>query len=106
MPRKSARYRHFLDPSHPRHYPSTPLPAASRNAQARRVRPGNRLQLTAYGVRLTTCDQGWRMFHGTRPGWIEVISGVMFAGKSEELIRRVRRAGIRAPPDARFTDPP
>src|SRR3989441_10831171 len=34
------------------------------------------------------------MFHGTRPGWIEVISGVMFAGKSEELIRRVRRAGI------------
>src|SRR2546426_753607 len=34
------------------------------------------------------------MFHGTRPGWIEVISGVMFAGKSEELIRRVRRAEI------------
>src|SRR2546425_911958 len=34
------------------------------------------------------------MFHGTRPGWIEVISGVMFAGKSEELIRRVRRAVI------------
>src|SRR2546428_14152433 len=29
-----------------------------------------------------------------RPGWIEVIAGVMFAGKSEELIRRVRRAGI------------
>jgi thymidine kinase len=34
------------------------------------------------------------MFHGTRPGWIEVISGVMFAGKSEELIRRVKRAVI------------
>jgi len=34
------------------------------------------------------------MFHGTRPGWIEVISGVMFAGKSEELIRRVRRTVI------------
>jgi len=34
------------------------------------------------------------MFHGIRPGWIEVISGVMFAGKSEELIRRVRRAVI------------
>ncbi|MBI4501629.1 MAG: thymidine kinase [Gemmatimonadetes bacterium] len=32
------------------------------------------------------------MYHGTRPGWIEVISGVMFSGKSEELIRRVRRA--------------
>jgi thymidine kinase len=34
------------------------------------------------------------MFHGTKPGWIEVISGVMFSGKSEELIRRVRRAVI------------
>ncbi|MEK7668516.1 MAG: thymidine kinase [Gemmatimonadota bacterium] len=34
------------------------------------------------------------MFHGTTPGWIEVISGVMFSGKSEELIRRVRRAVI------------
>src|SRR2546428_6141090 len=30
----------------------------------------------------------------TRPGWIEVIAGVMFSGKSEELIRRVRRAVI------------
>jgi thymidine kinase len=29
-----------------------------------------------------------------RPGWIEVITGVMFSGKSEELIRRVRRAII------------
>jgi thymidine kinase len=28
------------------------------------------------------------------PGWIEVISGVMFSGKSEELIRRVRRGII------------
>lgn len=27
-------------------------------------------------------------------GWIEVISGVMFSGKSEELLRRVRRAVI------------
>ena len=34
------------------------------------------------------------MFHGTTPGWIEGISGVMFSGKSEELIRRVRRAVI------------
>jgi len=34
------------------------------------------------------------MFHGTRPGWVEVISGVMFSGKTEELIRRVRRAVI------------
>jgi len=29
-----------------------------------------------------------------RPGWIEVIAGVMLSGKSEELIRRVRRAII------------
>jgi thymidine kinase len=27
-----------------------------------------------------------------RGGWIEVVSGVMFSGKSEELLRRVRRA--------------
>jgi thymidine kinase len=27
-------------------------------------------------------------------GWIEVVAGVMFSGKSEELIRRVRRAMI------------
>src|SRR5438552_8806710 len=30
----------------------------------------------------------------TRPGWIEVISGVMFSGKSEELISSVRHAVI------------
>ncbi len=34
------------------------------------------------------------MHYGARPGRIEVIAGVMFAGKSEELIRRVRRAVI------------
>ena len=27
-------------------------------------------------------------------GWIEVISGSMFSGKTEELIRRLRRAKI------------
>ncbi|HXV16425.1 MAG TPA: thymidine kinase [Gemmatimonadaceae bacterium] len=32
-------------------------------------------------------------FHQTG-GWIEVIAGVMFSGKSEELIRRLRRAII------------
>jgi thymidine kinase len=31
---------------------------------------------------------------GTRNGSIEVVAGVMFSGKSEELIRRVRRAMI------------
>jgi len=29
---------------------------------------------------------------GPRKGWIEVISGSMFSGKTEELIRRLRRA--------------
>jgi thymidine kinase len=31
---------------------------------------------------------------GQNTGWIEVICGSMFSGKSEELIRRVRRAEI------------
>jgi thymidine kinase len=35
-----------------------------------------------------------RTHHSSHPGWIEVISGVMFSGKSEELLRRVRRAVI------------
>src|SRR5581483_6195286 len=29
-----------------------------------------------------------------RKGWIEVISGSMFSGKTEELIRRLKRAQI------------
>ena len=32
--------------------------------------------------------------HTPRAGWIEVITGSMFSGKSEELIRRLRRAQI------------
>jgi thymidine kinase len=34
------------------------------------------------------------MAHDAREGSIEVITGVMFSGKSEELLRRVRRALI------------
>ncbi len=30
--------------------------------------------------------------HNTRSGWIEVITGSMFSGKTEELIRRLKRA--------------
>ncbi len=30
----------------------------------------------------------------SRTGWIEIISGPMFSGKSEELIKRIRRAQI------------
>jgi len=47
-----------------------------------------------------------------RAGWIEVIAGSMFSGKSEELIRRLRRAKIarqkvqvfKPEIDARFSD--
>lgn len=39
----------------------------------------------------------------TPPGHIEVIAGPMFAGKSEELIRRVRRAAIARRPVQVFT---
>src|SRR4026209_672913 len=34
------------------------------------------------------------MYNLARPGTIEVIAGVMFSGKSEQLLRRVRRALI------------
>jgi len=34
-----------------------------------------------------------QFYHG-KIGWIEVICGPMFSGKSEELIRRIRRAEI------------
>jgi thymidine kinase len=34
------------------------------------------------------------MYHRYDGGWIEVICGSMFSGKSEELIRRVKRAHI------------
>ena len=34
------------------------------------------------------------MDYAGRGGWIEVVSGVMFSGKSEELLRRVRRATL------------
>ena len=34
------------------------------------------------------------MYHHSSTGWVEVICGSMFSGKTEELIRRVRRAQI------------
>ena len=33
-------------------------------------------------------------FRGQRSGWIEVVTGCMFSGKTEELIRRMKRAMI------------
>src|SRR6267143_3666506 len=68
IPQKSARLLDFLDP--PRRRASVaPQP----------------------GPRVTS---GPMFQQANRPGWVEVISGVMFSGKSEELIRRVRRAVI------------
>jgi thymidine kinase len=46
-------------------------------------------RLTAQGS-----DEHLSVIHGAAPGWIEVIAGSMFSGKSEELIRRLRRAKI------------
>src|SRR6266508_5995260 len=48
----------------------------------------------------------------TMPGWVEVIAGSMISGKSEELIRRLRRAKIarqkvqvfKPQIDARYSD--
>ena len=34
------------------------------------------------------------MFHRTLPGFIEVVCGSMFSGKTEELVRRIKRAQI------------
>src|SRR5215210_8419541 len=39
-------------------------------------------------------DEHLSILHRHAPGWIEVIAGSMFSGKSEELIRRLRRARI------------
>ena len=33
-------------------------------------------------------------YRGQRSGWIEIVTGCMFSGKSEELIRRLKRAQI------------
>ena len=39
-------------------------------------------------------DEHLSILRASAPGWIEVIAGSMFSGKSEELIRRLRRAKI------------
>jgi len=38
------------------------------------------------------------MRHSYSGGWIEVVCGSMFSGKTEELIRRIRRASIAKQP--------
>src|SRR5438045_5841038 len=44
-------------------------------------------------IRLTSLPRVIRLFP-ERGGWLEVVCGPMFSGKSEELIRRLRRAEI------------
>jgi thymidine kinase len=39
----------------------------------------------------------------TKSGWVEVITGSMFSGKTEELLRRLRRAEIAGQSVAAFT---
>ncbi len=39
----------------------------------------------------------------TNSGWVEVITGCMFSGKTEELLRRLRRAEIAGQSVAAFT---
>jgi thymidine kinase len=34
------------------------------------------------------------MFTKTLPGWVEIVCGSMFSGKTEELMRRIKRAQI------------
>ena len=49
---------------------------------------------TAHGPAEGIASDLGRLLLERAAGWIEVICGVMFSGKSEELIRRVRRAII------------
>src|SRR5437867_10665729 len=71
-PRKSARLGHFLDPLRRPRYPSPPIP---------RYPSHSKTVLLSYScnVQRATCNSVVRMFYGTRPGWIEVIAGVMFS---------------------------
>ncbi len=41
-------------------------------------------------------------FSGQRSGWIEVITGCMFSGKTEELLRRIKRSRIAGQKVAMF----
>ncbi len=45
-----------------------------------------------FEVRIFTMQHNIQIHEMHKPGWIEVIVGSMFSGKTEELIRRMRRA--------------
>jgi thymidine kinase len=53
---------------------------------------GNRYQVRHEEVMNNGREDGVKPAQGA--GWVEVIAGSMFSGKSEELIRRLRRARI------------
>jgi thymidine kinase len=59
-----------------------------------RSHPTHTLRHSRDSTRPRRSIDGIVMQHGPRSGSIEVVAGVMFSGKSEELIRRVRRAII------------
>src|SRR4051794_14816284 len=53
-------------------------------------RGGEKRSFICYPARHT--NPGGNPLDSYRGGWIEIIAGGMFSGKSEELIRRLRRA--------------
>src|SRR4051794_17760478 len=53
-------------------------------------RGGEKRHFICYPARHT--NPGGNPLDSYRGGWIEIIAGGMFSGKSEELIRRLRRA--------------
>src|SRR4051794_7669129 len=55
-------------------------------------RGGEKRSFICYPARHT--NPGGNPLDSYRGGWIEIIAGGMFSGKSEELIRRLRRAVI------------
>ena len=78
---------------------STPRPAStSRESEAcdceQRMRVAADARATTQHRALDRCTSDAMDIVASRAGWIEVITGSMFSGKSEELIRRLRRAQI------------
>ena len=52
------------------------------------------IQHSSFSLSLITTHPEANLLDGYKGGWIEIIAGGMFSGKSEELIRRLRRAVI------------
>ena len=68
--------------------------AGVRAAATRTTADGDASAPTRRWTAPTTRDYYASMDYAGRGGWIEVVSGVMFSGKSEELLRRIRRATL------------